>query len=269
MSSTDKRQPGSGAATGAARSHRFRWVNWARWVTAAITVTPLLRWLVLVHSVPPQTPWRDACPSCSAPVSPSAGSSRALRPRARCGSCAQRVGAPPYALEVVTLLAAALVVVASPGRSSLEVVVFGGWAAVAVALTFIDLAVHRLPDRLTLPAAAGALVLLGLGAITGADGSWSRALAAAAACGLGFFLITLVLGARAFGLGDAKLALSVGALLGWVGWPAVVAGLLLAFLTSGLAAAALLATRRVGWRDHLPFGPSLVAGTLLTLAWLS
>jgi leader peptidase (prepilin peptidase) / N-methyltransferase len=260
MSRSDSAQ-GSGTATGA------RWLGWLRWLVASVPVTPLLRWLVLVHSVPSQAPWRHACPSCAAPVSPASGP-RALRPPGRC-SCGQRVGAPPYALEALTVLAGALVVVAAPGRSPLEVVAFGGWAAVAVALTFIDLAVHRLPDRLTLPAAAGVLVLLGIADLTGADGSWSRALAAAAACGLGFFLVTLVLGARAFGLGDAKLALSVGALLGWVGWPAVVAGLLLAFLTSGLVAAALLATRRVGWRDHLPFGPWLVAGTLLALAWLS
>ncbi|MGH3682285.1 MAG: prepilin peptidase, partial [Natronosporangium sp.] len=102
----------------------------------------------------------------------------------------------------------------------------------------------------------------------GSATGWLRAALAALACGLAFALVTLLLGARGFGLGDAKLALGAGALLGWLGWSAVVAGLFLAFLGSGLTAAGLLAARRVTRRDTLPFGPFLAAGTLAALAWV-
>jgi leader peptidase (prepilin peptidase)/N-methyltransferase len=242
---------------------------WLRWLTAIGPVTPLLRWAVLVHSVPSDQPWRRACPHCDTPFRPPAGLA-ALLPTARCGSCDQRIGAPPYLLEVAALAAAALVVVAvvSGGHTLWETVAFAGWAAAAVALTFIDLAVHRLPDRLTLPAAAWVLAWLGVAAATAGVGSaWVRAAAAALVCGLGFALATLIFGARGFGLGDAKMALGAGALLGWLGWTALVAGLLLSFLASGLTATALLIARRVGRRDTLPFGPFLAAGTLVTLAW--
>jgi leader peptidase (prepilin peptidase)/N-methyltransferase len=112
------------------------------------------------------------------------------------------------------------------------------------------------------------LAWLGVAALTGGAGDeWVRAAAAAAVCGAGFAVFPLVLGSRGYGFGDAKLALGVGALLGWLGWTAVVAGLFLAFLASGLVAATLLLARRVTWRDALPFGPYLVAGTLTALAW--
>lgn len=239
-----------------------------RWLVAVVTVTPLLRWLVLVHAVPAGTEWRTGCPLCEAPISPAYGSGP-LRPGGKCSSCGQRIGAPRYLLEVTTVLAAGLVVLAAVRATPIEVVTLALWAAVGVALVFIDLAVHRLPDRFTLPAAAGVLALFGLAALTGGNGSWPRAMAAAAACGFGFVLVTLIFGARAFGLGDAKLAISVGALLGWVGWPAVVAGLALAFLANGLVTTALLMSRRIGWRDQVPFGPSLIAGPLVALALLN
>jgi leader peptidase (prepilin peptidase) / N-methyltransferase len=255
MSRVDDR----GAATGAS--------GW-RWLVTVATLTPLLRWLVLVHSVPAEASWRHACPHCQVPITPACGLG-ALRPGGRCCGCGRRIGAPGYLLEMVTVLAGGLVVLAAIGRTPAEVVALALWAALGVALVFIDLAVHRLPDRLTLPAAGGTLALLGLAALTGGEGSWPRALAAAAACGGGFLVVTLVLGTRAFGLGDAKLAFSVGALLGWFGWPAVVGGLALAFIGNGLVAVALLITRRVGWRDQMPFGPYLIGGPLLALALLN
>lgn len=278
------------------------------WLAAVLPITPLLRWGVLVHAVPAGEPWRTGCPHCGAPLAPPVAARTPtetrtpapartpteattptearpvevaapaapaglgpLSPAARCHRCRRRIGAPPYALEAAALAAAALVAVAATGGRwpVWGLLALAGWAAAVVALTFVDLAVHRLPDRFTLPAAGWVVAWLGLAALTGADGgAWVRAVAAAAVCGLGFAVVTLIFGSRGFGLGDAKLALSIGALLGWLGWTALVAGLLLAFLTSGLVAAVLLASRRVGRRDSLPFGPFLAAGTLGALAWV-
>jgi leader peptidase (prepilin peptidase) / N-methyltransferase len=237
-----------------------------RWAAAALLVTPVLRWLVLVHAVPAGQPWRAGCPHCDTPLAPGRDLAPLL-PAARCGGCRRRIGAPPFALEAAALAVAGLVVVSARGGAPLPVVALAGWAAVSVALTFIDLAVHRLPDRLTLPVAGWVVLVLGLAALV-SGGPWVRSVLAGLACGGGFLLMTLVAGDAAFGLGDAKLALSIGVLLGWLGWTAVVLGLAVAFLSGGLVAAALLLTRRVGRRDALPFGPYLVLGTLAVLAWL-
>ncbi|MET8906250.1 prepilin peptidase [Micromonospora sp. NPDC004551] len=227
---------------------------------AALTVVPLLRLAIARYAVPPGVPDRAGCDACGAPI----GLDRplpALGPAARCPSCRARVGAAPLVVEVV--LVAAVVAVALTGGPSGARVAVAWWLAWAVPLAVVDAAVHRLPDRLTWPAAAGVWVLLGVAAPGPAP--WLRATAAGLALGAGFAATTLLLGRRGFGLGDAKLALGAGALLGWYGWPVLVAGLVLAVTLSAVAGLALLAARRVRWSSHLPFGPFLILGTAVTL----
>ncbi|TCB94475.1 prepilin peptidase [Micromonospora zingiberis] len=227
---------------------------------SVLTLTPLLRYAIARHSVPPGTDRRSGCDSCGTPISldhpwP------ALGPAARCGNCRARIGAPPATVELVTAAAIAMLLLAGPPVG--ELVAMAWWLAFAVPLIFVDLAVHRLPDRLTLPAAAGTWLLLGLTALAGAGPApWLRATAAGLGLAGFFAATTLLLGARGFGIGDAKLALSAGALLGWYGWATPVLGLLLAVTLSGLVALGLLVTRRARWSSHLPFGPYLVLGTI-------
>ncbi|MDG4794941.1 A24 family peptidase [Micromonospora sp. WMMD1082] len=229
---------------------------------AVLTLTPLLRYAVARHGVPPGTDRRTGCDTCGAPIGP-AHPWPALGPTARCGGCGARVGAPPATVE---LAAVAAVGVLLAGPPAVELGAAAWWLAFAVPLLFVDIAVHRLPDRLTWPAAVGTWLLLGVAALTGAGSApWLRAIAAGLGLALFFAATTLLLGARGFGIGDAKLALSAGALLGWYGWSVPVLGLLLALTLSGLVALGLLVTRRAGWSTHLPFGPYLVLGTVAAL----
>ncbi|WP_433689194.1 prepilin peptidase [Micromonospora carbonacea] len=232
-------------------------------LTATLAGTPLLRLAVARYAVPPGEPDRTACPRCGTPL----GLDRpwpALGPAARCGGCRARVGAPPGTVELAALAALA-VLVAVPG-APVERAALAWWLCFAVPLVAIDVAVHRLPDRLTWPAAAGVLALYGVAAATSAGvAPWLRAAVAGAGLALAFAATTLLLGRRGFGLGDAKLALGVGALLGWHGWPVLVLGLLVTFTLSALTSLALLLARRVRWSSHLPFGPFLVLGTVAAL----
>ncbi|WP_205807776.1 A24 family peptidase [Micromonospora sp. HNM0581] len=232
-----------------------------------LAVTPLLRYAVARHCVPAGSPLRARCDACGAAIGPHRPWP-ALGPTARCGGCGARIGAPPAAVELAVLAAVAALVLTRP--PAVELVTAAWWLAFAIPLLFIDSAVHRLPNRLTWPAAAGTWLLLGLGASTGAGPApWLRAVAAGIGLAVCFAATTLVLGARGFGIGDAKLALSAGALLGWYGWSAPVLGLLLALTLSGLVALGLLVSRRVRLSSHLPFGPYLVLGTIgaLLLVW--
>ncbi|MGS2613897.1 prepilin peptidase [Micromonospora sp. LZ34] len=226
---------------------------------AALALTPLLRLAAIRYAVPPGEPDRTGCDRCAAPI----GLDRpwpALAPRARCGGCGARVGPPPGAVELAALAAAALLALAAPPPAVLPAIAW--WLGWAVPLVFVDLAVHRLPDRLTWPAAAGTWLLLGVAALAGAGPApWLRATAAGLGLAAFFAASTLLLGHRGFGLGDAKLALGAGALLGWYDGALPVVGLLLAVTTSGLVALGLLIARRVRWSSHLPFGPYLVLGT--------
>ncbi|RKN24155.1 prepilin peptidase [Micromonospora musae] len=244
--------PGDGGRSGVARA-----------AVAVLLLTPLLRLAVVRHAVPAGSILRAGCAACGAVVElrhpwP------ALGPTARCRRCRARTGPRPGSVELAAVGAVALLVLLGPPVAELAAVAW--WLGWVLPLCFIDLAVHRLPDRLTWPAAAGVGLLLGLAALTGAGaGPWLRAVLGGAGLALFFAATTLLLGARGFGLGDAKLALGAGALLAWHGWPVLVAGLLLALGLSALVSLGLLAARRARWSSHLPFGPFLVLGTLAAL----
>lgn len=230
---------------------------------AALAVVPPVRLAVARCAVPPGSPDRTACGGCGTPI----GLDRplpALGPAARCPDCRARIGASPGLVELL-LVAAVAVLVLAGGPIAVRAAV-AWWLACAVPAALVDAAVHRLPDRLTWSAAAGTGALLGVAALTGAGSTpWLRATAAGLLLGASFAATTLLLGRRGFGLGDAKLAVGVGVLLGWYGWPVLVTGLVLSLALSALAGLALLVTRRVRWSSHLPFGPFLVAATALTL----
>lgn len=235
---------------------------WAR-LAAVLAVAPVLRLAVARYAVPPGEPDRTACPPCGTPLALDRPWP-ALGPAARCPTCRSRVGAPPGTVEVAVL--AALAVLVSVGGSPGERAALAWWLGWAVPLVFVDAAVHRLPDRLTWPAAIGVQALLGVAALAAAGPApWLRAAAAGAGLALCFAATTVVFGRRGFGLGDAKLALGAGALLGWYGWPVLVLGVLVTFAFSALTSLALLLARRVRWSSHLPFGPFLVLGTVVTL----
>ncbi|WP_433128286.1 prepilin peptidase [Micromonospora sp. CA-240977] len=228
-------------------------------VFAFLAVSPLLRMAALRYAVPPGLPDRTGCDACGAPV----GLTRpwpALSPAARCGICRAPVGPMPGTVEVAAFTAVLLLALVGPSGGVLPALAWWlGWTIPAV---FVDLAVHRLPDRLTLPAAAGTWSLLGVAALAGEPGRWLTAVISGTGLALFFATTTVLLGRRGFGLGDAKLALGGGALLGWYGWPMLLLGLLLAFGLSALVSVGLLAARRARWGTHLPFGPFLLLGTV-------
>jgi leader peptidase (prepilin peptidase)/N-methyltransferase len=135
----------------------------------------------------------------------------------------------------------------------------------AVPLLFIDIAVRRLPDALTGCAFAGPAAFLTVAALTGGHpGQLGRAgLAAMALCG--FYLLLFLLKPSGMGLGDVKLAASVGAALGWQGWGQVVAATFLAFTAAALYAAGLLLFRRATRTTQFPLGPFMLLSALVVI----
>jgi leader peptidase (prepilin peptidase)/N-methyltransferase len=172
--------------------------------------------------------------------------------------------APPVLAVAVTtaVLFGALATRVHPGL----VLAAACWlAACAVPLAFIDAAVRRLPDRLTIPAYAGTAALLLLAAAV--SGHWPILLRAALG-GLalaGFYLALLLISPSAMGLGDVKLAASLGTLLAWFGWRTLIAGGFAGFALAGVFGVALLASRRATRKQHIPFGPFMILGAFLVI----
>jgi leader peptidase (prepilin peptidase)/N-methyltransferase len=79
-----------------------------------------------------------------------------------------------------------------------------------------------------------------------------------------FFLLVLI-SPRSIGMGDAKLAALLGLYLGWLGTSVLVLGIAAGFVVQALLALGLLATRRIGLRGELPFGPAMLLGAALVI----
>jgi leader peptidase (prepilin peptidase)/N-methyltransferase len=138
--------------------------------------------------------------------------------------------------------------------------------AVGTAISIVDLREKRIPNRMLLVAAPAVAVLLVAGLlIRGEPGRLLAVLVGAAAMFALYFVIALIAPA-AMGMGDVKLAALLGGALGTAGLTAWLVGLLAAFVIGGGVAVAALAAGRVGWRGNIPFGPWMIAGTLIGLA---
>ncbi len=213
--------------------------------------------------------------------------------RGRCRSCGAHFS-PRYALveALAAALAAALfwkfVTVVPPSALGVGLgrfLVAFAFTAVLLVLAFIDFDTKRLPDVITLPSIPSFF----LGGFALQVASWQdRAIGLCA----GYLLVRIIAdayyyttGREGLGLGDGKLLAVVGALLGWRCLPVVV--FLASFSGILVAVPALLLQRRsrpAGQepaaatppmelvevplrRTEVPFGPFLVASTLVFLFW--
>lgn len=205
-------------------------------------------------SVPRGAADRTTCYRCGAPVR------RWLA--VRCAPCGAPLG-PVAGLELST--AAVLALLFGRFGGHLDVLAFVFFGVLGVTLAAIDLAVKRLPDRLTLPAFPVLIVLLGVAAAVSHDGgALGRALLGGVALGGGYLVLALLRPGQ-LGGGDIKLAGLAGLVLGWLGWPTLLAGAFLGFALAALVSLGLLAARRVSLHSAISFGPFLLGGALLAI----
>ncbi len=198
---------------------------------------------------------RSACPACSAQIAwydniPLV--SYAVL-RGRCRSCDARISWRYPAVELAT----AVLVVACLLEFGLtaDALVASYFCAALVVLSAIDIEHQILPDRITLPSAA--IVLVAQTALHPSV-EWI-----AGALGASLFLFLAVLAyPRGMGLGDVKLALLLGAMLGRTVPVALMLGML-----SALVPSVVLLTRHgmAARKMKIPFGPFLALGGVVAL----
>jgi leader peptidase (prepilin peptidase) / N-methyltransferase len=140
-------------------------------------------------------------------------------------------------------------------------------AAVTVPLALVDLKVLRLPDVLIASAFAGGVVLLAAAALaTGTPGRLLRAAEAAVVCGALYLLLALLPGSG-MGFGDVKLGAVLGWYLGWLGWLAVVLGVVLTPLVNLPFLVVLLVARRADRKKSMPYGPAMLLAAVLAIVF--
>jgi leader peptidase (prepilin peptidase)/N-methyltransferase len=183
---------------------------------------------------------------------------------ARLAAGAEAAGRPLTASALVGTVLGVLAGHAAGWSAALPA--FVALAMLATPLLLVDARDHRLPDRLVLPAAAGALALLTVAAAVRAD--WAALLRAVAAAAVVFaiFCIAAVLSPSSLGFGDVKLAGLLALYLGWLSWGHVFYGIFAGFVLGALVAVVMLASRRVSLKSHIALGPALITGALLIAA---
>ncbi len=161
-------------------------------------------------------------------------------------------------------------VLAGARAGEVDVVAFLLLGVLGTAMGYVDVRLHLLPDRLTVPALLGCAVLLLPAVLLGTGGpgwdDYARAWAGAGALLLAYLVLALI-NPAGLGLGDVKLAASLGLMLAWLSWGILALGALLGFLIGGLVAVALLLAGRAGRRTAVPFGPSMLLGALIAIGW--
>jgi leader peptidase (prepilin peptidase) / N-methyltransferase len=175
--------------------------------------------------------------------------------KGRCRSCGTSIPVRYPAVELVT----ALLVAGSFWKFGLsaEAAVAAGFCIVMVVISAIDLEYRIVPNRIVLPAAG-----VGLVAQTLIHPSPEWALAALGASG--FLLVAALAYPAGMGMGDVKLALLMGAVLGRTVAVALMVGMISALVPSVyLLARHGSKARKMG----IPFAPFLAFGSVVALFW--
>jgi len=204
---------------------------------------------------------RSFCPACEKPLSwyENVPLASYAAQGGRCRGCGARISIRYPLGEAVT---AALFAGAAA---------FTGWQwvllpqlvflAVLVVVSEIDLECSIIPNVIVLPAAA-----IGLAAMIAIEpGRWYEWLGASA--GSAAFLLVIawlyerIRGMSGLGMGDVKLALCMGAYLGW----SVIPALFIGFVLGAVVGVVLVARQKGDMKTAMPFGPFLAFGGVVGL----
>lgn len=179
----------------------------------------------------------------------------------RCRDC----GAPLTINAIVLSIGGAMLFAASEvAFDGLAGGLLGGFfTTIFLTLTLTDLERRLLPNRIVYPS-----ILLAI-AFSWAwpDSSYVDILAGglvALAIGTVLILFSLPFGRGAFGMGDVKMIVLIGFV---VGLPSVLVGVFVGTLIAAAAALLLIVTRVRSRTDYIPHGPFLALGAIIALFW--
>jgi leader peptidase (prepilin peptidase)/N-methyltransferase len=175
--------------------------------------------------------------------------------RGRCRSCGTAIPPVYPAVEVATAALVAGCVLAF--GVTLDALVAAFFCAVLVVVSATDLAHRIIPNRVVVPAT---VVVLAAQTALHPSPEWAIAALGASA----FLFAAAVAYPAGMGMGDVKLALLMGAMLGRTVPVAMMIGMVVALVPSVvLLARHGGAARKMG----IPFGPFLALGSVLALFW--
>ena len=134
-----------------------------------------------------------------------------------------------------------------------------------VALSAIDFQMHKLPNVLNGALYLTGLVLLTLDALL--NHRWEHlrsALISSIALSAFFWLVNLI-SKGGMGMGDVKLAASIGLYMGYISALSVYVAAMASFALGSIVGVVIIIWRKGDRKTALPFGPFMIAGALISI----
>ncbi len=194
--------------------------------------------------------------------------------RGKCIHCHKRIAWQYPVIELLTgllflwwfVIGRSFFLLVGQPWSIVQPVFWLGCGVLLLLVAIFDLKYGVIPDSLSVATLVWVIVyriaLVWAGIMNPLD--WWRAVAMAIGLTMFFAVLYWGTGKKGFGLGDVKLAPSLGLLLGW---PQMVVGIFLSFVFGAIVSLFLLALGKKKMKQTIPFGPFLVIGTVISLLW--
>ncbi len=209
------------------------------------------------------------CPNCKEPISvfDNLPVISYVLLQGKCRNCSQRIS-PRYPLVEILC---AFVWVVTIWRLGLHVhtVGYALFFSGLIALAAIDIDTKLLPKKIVYPSGA---LLIGILAISSVGSGEYNRLRDAAIVGFAYWAflgaVWFASGGRAMGFGDVRLAIFLGFAMGYYGYAVSYTGLIISFFLGSVIGLAIAGISGGGRKMKIPFGPFLVAGTVIAI-WLA
>jgi leader peptidase (prepilin peptidase)/N-methyltransferase len=223
---------------------------------------------VLADNLPermqPQTPYCLQC-GFAYPVSGWLALGRRVQHGGACPNCGAAVRLRPILVELGAMLLFGLLPILISEPPNLIINSF--YIAVLLLVIVIDLEHRLILNVVTFPVTA--LALLGSLVVTSEENTLRLAIVGAATGFILFYIVywlgKMLFGPGALGYGDVKLAMAMGAMLGF---HRILFALALAILLGGIVSVLVLVVNRsVNRRTYLPYGQYLAIAGIIMLIW--
>ena len=204
------------------------------------------------------------CPACNMPIKPYQNIPVVsyIFLRGKCAQCANPISLRYPIIEAFTALTSFMIAWHFGFSPQTGFALLLTWSLIA--LSFIDIDHHLLPDSITLPSLWLGLLLSVFGLFTDSHASIIGAVAGYLVLWSIFHLFKLLTGKEGMGYGDFKLLSLFGAWLGWQSLPAII---LLSSLVGAVVGITMIVFSRHDRNTPIPFGPYLAAAGWIALIW--
>jgi leader peptidase (prepilin peptidase)/N-methyltransferase len=137
---------------------------------------------------------------------------------------------------------------------------------VGVALSVVDWRTMLLPTKVIAPSYLAVIALLLVAALGQHDARPLLGAALGWVVAGGLFWLLWRIYPKGMGFGDVRLSGVLGLALGYLGWPELLVGVYAGFLIGGVGGLLLAGLKKVH-RKHYPFGPFMLVGAVVGVAF--